>query len=58
MWMTPNLPVFFKFNGSRSPAIDRDWLELLMASADSTTGLVLTNAKRELLRAGAFRRYD
>ncbi len=57
MWMTPNLPVFFKFNGSRSVTIDRQWLQVLDKSANSPTGLVLTNAAGDVVRAGAFHRH-
>jgi len=51
MWMTPTLPVYFKFAGSRVPAIDRDWLDRLTESAGSSTGLILTTPNGELARA-------
>ena len=55
MWMTPSLPVFFRFNGSKAIEIDRDWLRRLDQSASSSTGLIVTNAAGELIKAGAFR---
>ena len=57
MWMTPEQPVFFRFNGSRSVEIDRSWLRALDQSVASPTGLVLTDAKGQMIRAGAIRRH-
>lgn len=42
LWMTPTTPVYFRFAGSRVPAIDETWLQRLSASAESSTGLVVT----------------
>ena len=57
MWMTPEQPVFFRFNGSRSVEIDRSWLRALDQSVASPTGLVLTDAEGQMIRAGAIRRH-
>lgn len=51
MWLTPNAPVYFKFVGSRSPAVSESWLLALGNSADSSSGLVVTNETGELARA-------
>ncbi len=51
MWLTPSLPVYFKFAGSRVPAIDEEWLERLTESAGSSRGLILTTPNGELARA-------
>ena len=51
MWATPTLPMYFKFAGSRVPAIDRKWLQQLTDSAESSTGLVVTSPEGELARA-------
>jgi len=51
MWMTPTQPVYFKFAGSRVPAIDSDWLDTLIASAESSRGLIVTTPNGELARA-------
>ena len=51
IWMTPTLPVYFKFAGSRVPAIDEKWLRRLTESAASSTGLLVTSAEGELARA-------
>ena len=39
IWMNPAIPVAFKFNGSRDVSINQRWLEDLVASANSATGL-------------------
>ncbi len=36
LWLTPTLPVYFKFAGSRVPSIDQDWLDRLSESAASS----------------------
>jgi len=51
MWMTPALPVYFKFAGSRVPTISADWLRTLSESAASSTGLILTTEDGKLARA-------
>lgn len=43
LWMTPHTPVYFRFLGSRVPAIDEAWLGRLAESAGSSTGLILTD---------------
>jgi hypothetical protein len=42
-WIHPAMPLYFKFSGSRVPAINRDWLGSLMASANGSQGLIVTN---------------
>ena len=41
IWMHPAIPLVYDFDGSRHPSINRAWIEALMATANSTTGLVL-----------------
>lgn len=41
IWVHPSIPLQFKFDGSRAPVINRDWVEALMMSANSTGGLQL-----------------
>lgn len=45
LWMSPTSPVYFKFLGSRPPAIDPAWLNRLTTSAESSIGLVLTDER-------------
>lgn len=51
LWMTPTLPVYFKFAGSKVPTIDTAWLQRLSESAASSTGLIVTAPDGELARA-------
>jgi hypothetical protein len=41
VWLHPAMPLQFKFNGSREPTMNRQWLEDLMTSANSGGGLKL-----------------
>jgi len=51
LWMTPTLPVYFKFAGSRVPTINTEWLHTLTESAASSTGLILSTEDGKLARA-------
>jgi hypothetical protein len=42
IWMNTSIPLYFKYSGGRTPAINRAWIALLMESANSGAGLVLT----------------
>jgi hypothetical protein len=55
VWLNPNITLYFKFAGSRPPQIDREWLRVLSASAESPTGLILRNADGTLARAAGKR---
>ena len=50
IWMTPTTPVYFRFSGSRVPAVDESWLRRLAASAESSTGLVVVGEDGRPLR--------
>lgn len=39
VWMHAGASFVFKFSGGRAPAINRTWLEALMYTASSVTGL-------------------
>ena len=41
IWMHPAIPLVYDFDGSRHPSINREWIDALMSTANSTTGLVL-----------------
>jgi hypothetical protein len=41
VWVAPELPLHFRFSGSRSPAINPAWVDLLMDSANTGAGLHL-----------------
>jgi hypothetical protein len=56
IWLHPEGDLYFKFAGSRPPAIDKDWLGVLTESARSSQGLVVTNEEGQLVRALGVRR--
>lgn len=39
VWVNPTSTLGFKFFGKRPPRMNRDWVEALMASANSVAGL-------------------
>ncbi|MBC7589604.1 MAG: ATP-dependent DNA ligase [Salinibacterium sp.] len=39
IWISPNISLAFEYFGSRPPAINRRWIELLTKSANSPSGL-------------------
>ncbi|HEV7957276.1 MAG: ATP-dependent ligase [Microbacteriaceae bacterium] len=39
IWLDPSIPLYFRYFGSRVPAINKDWLDLLTDSANSAGGL-------------------
>jgi len=52
IWLDRTIPLRFDFSGSRVPAINRDWVEALQRSADSSTGLIVTDEDGKLARCG------
>lgn len=42
IWLHPGVLVHFKFDGSRAPAINQEWLASLARSAESSRGLIVT----------------
>ncbi|WIB65744.1 ATP-dependent DNA ligase [Curtobacterium sp. MCBD17_040] len=43
IWLHPYVLVYFKFDGSRIPAINERWLQELTDSAQSSRGLIVTS---------------
>jgi hypothetical protein len=41
IWIHPAIPLSYRYGGSRPPVINRLWIEALMASANSASGLFL-----------------
>ncbi|MFC0680847.1 hypothetical protein ACFFGH_23700 [Lysobacter korlensis] len=39
IWVHPSLPLVYKYSGSRTPSINRAWIEVLSQSASSAGGL-------------------
>jgi len=53
VWIDPAIPLYFRYSGSKSPAINREWIELLTLSANSTQGLHLMDEPAGPNSAGA-----
>lgn len=43
IWLDPSIPLYFEFDGSRPPAINREWLARLAQSADGSLGLIVVD---------------
>jgi hypothetical protein len=56
IWLHSSSTVYFKFLGSKSPTIERDWLKRLTDSANSSSGLILQDQDGNLTRAVGLRR--
>jgi hypothetical protein len=39
IWLEPSIPLYFKFSGSKPVTINRAWVEALMTTANSNSGL-------------------
>ena len=40
-WISPGVPITFKYAGSRDPSVNREWLRVLRDSANQASGLRL-----------------
>ncbi|WP_313540327.1 DUF7882 family protein [Leifsonia aquatica] len=49
IWLDASLPLRFHFDGSKAPQIDREWIEQLLESAASSTGLIVVDEAGEPL---------
>lgn len=43
IWLDPSSTLFYRFAGSRIPSINREWIEALMLSANSSGGLFFSS---------------
>ncbi|WP_437583988.1 DUF7882 family protein [Paramicrobacterium sp. CJ85] len=51
MWVSPTIPLQFRFSGSRPPTLNRVWLEVMADLSHTSRGLVLlTEAEAEAIR--------
>ena len=39
IWLSSSIPLYFRYSGSKPVSINREWLEILTQSANSTVGL-------------------
>ncbi len=42
IWLDPSSTLYYHYSGSRTPTINREWIEVLMLSANSASGLIFT----------------
>jgi hypothetical protein len=47
VWMSPMVPLVFKYYSGRQPVINRRWIEQLHASASTAAGLVVSEEPME-----------
>lgn len=47
VWLHPSIPLQFEFEGSRSPSMNRQWLEDLTRQAATSGGLVVTEEPKQ-----------
>ncbi len=40
IWLDPTSTLYYRYFGSRTPTVNREWIEALMLSANSAGGLV------------------
>jgi hypothetical protein len=52
IWMHPAIPLVYDYLGSRTPAINREWLNALMETANTPGGLRLVPEPAEAVPAG------
>ena len=42
IWIDPSSTLYYRYSGSRIPSINREWIDLLMVSANGPSGLFFT----------------
>jgi hypothetical protein len=55
IWLNPGIPLGYKYFGSRAPILNRDWIEALMVTANSSGGLRIVPEPPDSLEASARR---
>ena len=41
LWLHPSIPLYFRFAGSKPPALNREWVQALVLASNSSQGLVV-----------------
>jgi hypothetical protein len=52
LWFDNGIHLSFEYDGTRIPAVNRDWVEAMASSAASNYGLQLTDENGRLLNTG------
>lgn len=45
LWLSPSIPLQFRFSGSRAPELNPAWLQALAHSANGTRGMIVMTEK-------------
>lgn len=54
IWLTPNIPLTFRFAGSRTPTLNKEWLEVMNELSNTPRGLIVvseSDASKHLKKA-------
>lgn len=51
IWLSPTIPITFRFSGSRAPELNRDWLEVLNNFSNTPRGLIVLSEKEAMKHA-------
>ena len=43
VWLQASIPLYFRYNGGKTPSLNRAWIETLSRSANSGQGLLLSS---------------
>lgn len=43
VWLTPNIPLTFRFAGSRAPQVNKNWLDVLNELSHTPRGLLVVS---------------
>jgi hypothetical protein len=41
IWISPSIPLHFEYSGNKRPTLNREWVEALLLTANSVSGLQL-----------------
>jgi len=58
IWLSSDIPLFFKFSGGQAPSINAEWIATLSASANSSRGLVVSGESATQPAIGTTRHSD
>lgn len=45
LWLSPSIPLIFKFSGSRTPELNETWIDVLGELSNTPRGLILITEK-------------
>lgn len=54
VWLTPSIPLAFRFSGSRAPKLNKEWLEVMNELSNTPRGLIVVSeqdAAKQLAKA-------